>query len=934
MTTAPPSSACEQCQATGLPILPVRYAIVPKTVAPALPGWASGAKVKDIAAGNDFHYALRTMRAGYLYLYYDKNARGSKQWECYTVGEDGSLTRQPDPRSAAPQSTPVKQCARHGANNTQVHYLVIDKPDKCGPTWIAFSEYKWSEQTIKRYTDDSRIRNTRMQTIHPAEMARGAKHGHGAIADAASLEGVLEYAPAFNPADLPHGGEAPVVSRADGSHSSAQLAKMSTQHPWHLRTGRAAATVEHMTQRGRESKPHVLALWDAVGLAHELNGFRNDAAGRIGKYGEERALQLTAMANIDGAKAAMENRAAERADRAAESMQEIDRSGGMRQYEIMQRNQIITRHVPSLAGKQAFAALDTQNAQGTITEAQYQERRTALVNQHVPAADRAATQQAFADYDAGRAQTRRVRGENIQRARNNAISSAWARYEDNIDRPALTAFRTKHNAFLGAAAGLVDRRTQVLIAWLEAPLFLDALEDYHTEVETDGEEFAEVVADVIEGIGSCPSGERYLKTLVGRTDVTARGSLFWRAVAINQQKAREELAQALPQAEAQKEAPLTNNVAMVNTIVAQLKTFSGYYKKAVGIVAETDTNKLTPGSRALKNAGVDKLMMTAGDTVFKWLGLNRLGDFVGEKVIQNIFLARAGVSDVDAMALVRLQARVEGLDRQQTLERLRTARTFQAANDAISRQAGNRALREMWGSLRPVDKGRTGASGMRITVVTGLIELVNFGKLMSASDKTTKTYAQLVASAAALSAAIIDVSVIPYSLLGKRSRGFQKWKLYGGMLSGVASFIGAGIDFDASVDNYEQRRYAITGMYVVKGLLGLGATGGIALTTIATSAPLLKRVAQRAGYRIVIVAVEQVSSAVAKATVARVLGFLAGWEVALIIVAIQLLIWYFTPDALEEWCETCAFGKKSFGTPFTAPKPQEEAFTKALLETI
>ena len=186
-----PTAFCDQCNSRGLPILPVRYAVAPSTVQPALPGWAGGARVKDVLMNRDFHYVLRTLRAGYVYLFYEKNARGSRQWECYAVSVDGSLLRQPSPSKAQRAPMVPFQCARHGTNNAQVHYLVIEQPHKCGPTWIAFSEYKWSDETIREYTDNSKLRNARMQTIHPAAMADGAKHSHGQIVDQAALEGVL-----------------------------------------------------------------------------------------------------------------------------------------------------------------------------------------------------------------------------------------------------------------------------------------------------------------------------------------------------------------------------------------------------------------------------------------------------------------------------------------------------------------------------------------------------------------------------------------------------------------------------------------------------------------------------------------------------------------------------------------------------------------------
>lgn len=58
----------------------------------------------------------------------------------------------------------------------------------------------------------------------------------------------------------------------------------------------------------RSNTPHVLALWDAIGITHELNGYRNDATGWLKKYGDERELQIGAFSAIEGVKKALEKK--------------------------------------------------------------------------------------------------------------------------------------------------------------------------------------------------------------------------------------------------------------------------------------------------------------------------------------------------------------------------------------------------------------------------------------------------------------------------------------------------------------------------------------------------------------------------------------------------------------------------------------------------
>jgi hypothetical protein len=93
------------------------------------------------------------------------------------------------------RATPSLSCSRQGHSHARLRHLVIQFPDKCEESWIAFSEHAWSDETIKQYTDDEKLRKSRMQVIHPKAMAKGVKAAHGDLASTQALQGILEYAP-------------------------------------------------------------------------------------------------------------------------------------------------------------------------------------------------------------------------------------------------------------------------------------------------------------------------------------------------------------------------------------------------------------------------------------------------------------------------------------------------------------------------------------------------------------------------------------------------------------------------------------------------------------------------------------------------------------------------------------------------------------------
>lgn len=141
-----------------------------------------------------------------------------------------------------------------------------------------------------------------------------------------------------------------------------------------------------------------------------------------------------------------------------------------------------------------------------ITDAEYHSRRRVLLDQYVPAANRAQAEADFNAYDAEIVQADETRARNLENYRKDQVAHAWDRYTDNVDWDKLNRFKSNYEKFQEMATTLANTRTVELIKWLEWGLLFDTLEDYSEEVEDDGHEFIEVVGDLIEGIGSSAAG--------------------------------------------------------------------------------------------------------------------------------------------------------------------------------------------------------------------------------------------------------------------------------------------------------------------------------------------------------------------------------------------------------------------------------------------
>jgi hypothetical protein len=127
---------CKVCQREGLPILPLRRALVPRT--PNEP-------VRPDTVYIDTRLGLRTLRAGYLYVLLDRTI-----WQSYQVSPDGYL-RQFNPYAPAPANEASLSDACVSANHDgPASFLNIDI-HKYTEAWLAFASDPWPASVLDAY---------------------------------------------------------------------------------------------------------------------------------------------------------------------------------------------------------------------------------------------------------------------------------------------------------------------------------------------------------------------------------------------------------------------------------------------------------------------------------------------------------------------------------------------------------------------------------------------------------------------------------------------------------------------------------------------------------------------------------------------------------------------------------------------------------------
>ncbi|MEN5303497.1 T6SS effector BTH_I2691 family protein [Pseudomonas sp. TWI628] len=123
---------CKACQRQGLPILPLRHAVVPDT----RPGSDPATQTRR---------GLRTLRSGYLYVLLDQRI-----WHAYEVTAQGHLRRiNPyEPNPGPPASLP-ERCV-HEDHDIPSSFLNIDT-ETYGSAWLAFSSDPWPVSVLQAY---------------------------------------------------------------------------------------------------------------------------------------------------------------------------------------------------------------------------------------------------------------------------------------------------------------------------------------------------------------------------------------------------------------------------------------------------------------------------------------------------------------------------------------------------------------------------------------------------------------------------------------------------------------------------------------------------------------------------------------------------------------------------------------------------------------
>lgn len=331
MTNTQTEQTCG-CQTKGLAILPVRYTVVPTYIERPKPQWANLSSVTKVPLSEDYQYHVRRMREGYLYVYLPAEL-GDDQWQIYSIDNEGNLFKQPSNAAAKPaceiKESGESQCPELTKNSSHNCFITIANPQYQQKVYIAYSEFIWSDLTLKRH---QQAPEKRMQLVDPAQWQNQSSSTNSAtVATQSNLEQILDLDPQFNRSLLPYDEQHLVKAdlslneegtevekpkfnytdqlsynkngqkdKQDGDKAQPYgfddkvLKKNTTCHPWTKPQDIASSLSRAMDKHSQGYSPILLAIDDPLGIAHELNGYYSEIFAKNEQYRQEREFEFNA----------------------------------------------------------------------------------------------------------------------------------------------------------------------------------------------------------------------------------------------------------------------------------------------------------------------------------------------------------------------------------------------------------------------------------------------------------------------------------------------------------------------------------------------------------------------------------------------------------------------------------------------------------------
>ncbi|MCC8457715.1 T6SS effector BTH_I2691 family protein [Photorhabdus aegyptia] len=605
---------CWTCESIGPALLPVRYTVVPDNVSETLPAWAE--TPEPSAPG--YHYALRALRQGFLYVYYTNAGLDEPEsWDAWSVSEDGALWQQfCAPFGVSPQKNSDCYAPTHQSAN--VEFIALRDIALRQETWLAFSPSMWSQETIKYYHNNRAARESRMQCVKPWQW-RGVPEGVGiAQATVENLNGVIDYCLGDNDSGkyvLPCNRKVSRISRTleeapyyEIYHGA--LRPKSTLYPWSSkRAGCADITVRAMQKRGLAKdgtpvSPVLIALHDPIGIAHELAGWSDDIAGAHKTFVDELSIEFMTDSSLNGVE-----------------------------------NQL---HKLKAAGVQGHV----DKALEVTKQEEYK---------------------AFSDQD--KAKLKEYVTRDMVAANEQSVARDWKKYTAELNLAKRLAFNQCYADLCADVAKELEQLAQLRVSWLKQSGFITCCQDFHSTRLEDNLNYREAVDYSIASLNVTETGCAYLDTLIDEYSALSPQNIIWRSLLLNNPEVMKEMDGFLQKMKLNKD---NHQPAAPSDFMKAVSDLSGKlieaYDKANEALEKPPKSDST-FARAMLHC--DRRLVTLGDRFLNFTRLGKVLDSMNEMLSKTLLSVISGVPLDQVVELSVSQLKEGNAFRQQVLEQLK-----------------------------------------------------------------------------------------------------------------------------------------------------------------------------------------------------------------------------------------------------------------------
>jgi hypothetical protein len=870
---------CTICQTTGPVLMPLRYAIVPDTIAQQLPAWAT--PQTEFPALSGYHYALRTVRQGFIYVFYNTGAlpeNAGYNWECWSVAENGDLYYQGTTGlGAQPVFNPLP-CGRPVHKATNLEHMALSEKALKYETWVAFSHAPWEAEALDLYTRDATARARRMQSIEPAEWnTHIMAQEHGLVqASEDALNAALDYQ-TITP-QLLRDEERPtyrVSSFIDGQYGFYPecVNPHTTFYAWsRQRAGRASNSMQAMRSRctansGKPISPLILALQDPVGITHELAHWGDSLALAHQCYLDELSVEFATWRNINGVQNQVEQMTTAR----------------QAEYAKQQGDQDLQLLYRTMGGTYSREQIK-----------QFHEEGTAWANSQGVAYD-------------------------------------WSTYTNKLAPGKLEQFTQAYDNLCKE----LDKQTRALMAlrinWLQDSRFITCIQDHNSSRVEDNLYYREIVGYAVASLNVAPVGRELIQRWINAYSTSDKTNLFWRSQFFNDPALIQTMSPVLEEMKkqaAKKDEPVkgSDKPAILTTVNSFMSAF-GKFGESCDRALEALEKQSNSGNQSLVRrilAWADRRLTTFTSEVFTRTVMGGNLDTANELFYKWLFARDAGVEAKQIQAL--LSSQMDTGPQGATAFRYEMMKAYRKNPGASLHEMVTNKYSDEFQTMLRSSEGQRHIAVSRIKLLGVFLNMWELTNQLEEFKNDAQSYSNIVSAGLFTASAGIQVALPAYEIMSTVSQSgianfignmppqgakLSTWKLRANCCGSFAAALAVVSDLGDLLESFDKQGEARWKAVWLSSAKVLSDSA----FAIQSSEGLLELLGKQGAISLLTQIAAGSSASVGEKLLAtavlRGIGVLASWEIMILVAIAPAIVAIFTDNDLQDWCEKCVFGSSS-----------------------